>query len=160
MNPVWKDNKLWKLIHPLPWNLFSHLNIFDHFKSLWPFAHCIGGVAGPAEFDVGYSCGAISFNIPVAESTVQTSCLFVVDMIEEDGLIDRNPGINWKDGKEEAFGLNLKSMVGNRGKKKYEYNNKKKGEPLLHIYNLYLRKSMCQVKSVKHDLLDLNRMQW
>jgi hypothetical protein len=88
MNPVRKDDMSWKFIHSLPWNLFSRLNIFDHFKGLWPFAHCIGGVAGPAEFDVGYPCSPIPFHIPVAESAVQTSCLFVVDMIEEDGLID------------------------------------------------------------------------
>jgi hypothetical protein len=133
VDPVWKDNKPWKLIHPLPWNLFSRLNIFDHFKSLRPFAHCIGGVAGSAEFDVGYSCGAIPFDIPVAKSAVQTSCFFVMNMIEENGLIDRNPGINWKDRKEEAFRLNLKSMVGNRGKKENKNNSSEKTQFLLHI---------------------------
>jgi hypothetical protein len=38
-------------------------------------------------------------------------------MIEENGLVDGYPGINWKDREEDLFGLDLKSMVGNDGKK-------------------------------------------
>jgi hypothetical protein len=44
--------------------------------------------------------------------------LFVMDMVEQDGLIDGNPGKNWKEGKEDTLGLNPKSMVGNNGEKK------------------------------------------
>jgi hypothetical protein len=44
--------------------------------------------------------------------------LFVMDMVEKDGLIDRNPGKNWEEGKEDPLGLNPKSMVGNDGEKK------------------------------------------
>jgi hypothetical protein len=54
-------------------------------------------VAGSAEFDIGYSCSAVPFRIPVAEGTVQTDCFFVMDMIEKNGLIDRYPGIDGKD---------------------------------------------------------------
>jgi hypothetical protein len=96
----------------------------------------------------------------MAEGTVQTDRFFVVDMIEENGLIDWNPGINWKDGVEDTFRLNPKSIVGNSGEEKYENNSKKKEKGLLHIYNLYLEKSVCQVKSIKNHLLDLNLMEW
>jgi hypothetical protein len=41
-------------------------------------------------------------------------------MIEKDGLIDRHPSINGKDGKEDLFGLNPKSIVGNDGKEENE----------------------------------------
>ena len=40
------------------------------------------------------------------------------DMIEENGLINRNPGKNGKDGEEDVLGLNPESMVGNNGKNK------------------------------------------
>jgi hypothetical protein len=34
MNPVWKNDKRWKFIHPFPWDLLSLLDIFHHFKCL------------------------------------------------------------------------------------------------------------------------------
>jgi hypothetical protein len=74
-------------------------------------------MAGSAEFDIWYPCSSVPFHIPVAEGTVQTDSFFVMDMIEEDGLIDRYPSKNGKDGEEDLFGLDPKSMVGNDGKK-------------------------------------------
>ena len=65
--------------------------------------------------------------------------LFVMDMVEQDGLIDRNPGKNWKEGKEDTLGLNPKSMVGNNGKKKQENDDNGKADPLPHTYNLYFK---------------------
>jgi hypothetical protein len=31
MNPVWKDDKFWKFIHPLPRDLFTRLHILNYF---------------------------------------------------------------------------------------------------------------------------------
>jgi len=97
VNPVGKDDEPREFVHPFPWDLFSRLNIFNHFKGLRSLAHCIGGVAGSTEFDVWYSCSAVSFHIPMAEGTVQTDSFFVMNMIEKNGLIHRYPGINGKD---------------------------------------------------------------
>jgi hypothetical protein len=74
-------------------------------------------MAGSTEFDIWDSGSSVPFHISVAEGTVQADRLFVMDMIEKDGLIDRYPTINGKDGKEDLFGLDPKSMVGNDGKK-------------------------------------------
>jgi hypothetical protein len=74
----------------------------------------------------------------VTEGTVQMGYLLMMDMIEENGLIDRYPREDWKDGKEDIFGLNPKSIVGNNGKKENDDNNNKKANPLSHTYNLYL----------------------
>jgi hypothetical protein len=73
----------------------------------------------------------------VAESAVQLDCLFVVNMIEKDGLIDRYPREDREDGKEDTFGLNLKSMIGNNGKKKNQDNGYEKTQKSPHINNLY-----------------------
>jgi hypothetical protein len=41
VNPMRKDDKAWKFIHPLPWNLPACLYIFDNFKCLRPLTDCI-----------------------------------------------------------------------------------------------------------------------
>jgi hypothetical protein len=115
MNPVREDNKTRKFIHPLPRNLFPRFYIFHDFKCLWPFADCIAGMAGLAEFNVWNSCNTIPFNIPVAECAVQMGYLFMVNMIKKDRLLDRFPREDRKDRKEETFGRILKSMIGNSG---------------------------------------------
>jgi hypothetical protein len=74
-------------------------------------------MAGSTEFDIRNPSSAVSFDITVAKGTIQAGCIFVMDMIEEDGLVDRNPGIDWKDGEEDLFRLNFKSIVGNDGEK-------------------------------------------
>jgi len=38
MNPVGKDNKAWKFIHPLPGDLFTYLHIFHNLKGFRSFA--------------------------------------------------------------------------------------------------------------------------
>jgi hypothetical protein len=75
-------------------------------------------MTGSTELNVWNPCGTISFDIAVTECAIQIGCLFVVDMIEKDGLIDRFPRKDREDREEDTFGLNLKSMVGNNGKKK------------------------------------------
>jgi hypothetical protein len=132
MNPVGKDDMSRKFIHSLPRNLLACLHILNDFQCFRSLAYCIGGVTGPTEFNVWNSCSAVPFHITVAEGTVQTDCFFVMNVIEEDGLINRNPSINWKDRKEDAFGLNLKSMVGNSGKKENKENSQQKAKFLLH----------------------------
>ena len=118
MNPVGKDDKAWKFIHPLPWDLFPCLYIFDDFKCLRSFTDRIARMAGSTELNVWNPRGTIPFDIAVAERTVQMGCFFVMDMIEKDGLIDRFPREYWKDREENSFGLDLKSIIGNNGKKK------------------------------------------
>jgi len=83
-------------------------------------------MAGSTEFDIWNPSSAVSFDITVAKGTVQTDSFFVMNMIEEDGLVDRNPGIDWKDGEEDLFGLNFKLIVGNDGKKENKNNSSKK----------------------------------
>lgn len=73
------------------------------------------------------------FYVTVAEGTIQISCFFVMNMIEEDGLIDRYPAINGENGEEDLFGLYLKSMVGNSGKKENKDNSQQKAKFPLHI---------------------------
>jgi hypothetical protein len=146
VNPVGKDDMPWQFIHPLPGNLFVRLHIFDHFKCLRSFAHRIGRMTGPTEFDVWNPCNPIPFHISVAESTVQIGGFLMMDMIEKNGLIDRYPSINWKNSIEDAFGLNLISMVGNNGKKENQNDNKKNTKEPLHNTNLYLSLRICQEK--------------
>ncbi len=74
-------------------------------------------MASPTEFDIWYSCSAVPFHIPVTEGTVQIDCIFMMNMIKKNGLINGYPGVNGKDGEKDFFGLNLKSMIGNDGKK-------------------------------------------
>jgi hypothetical protein len=58
-------------------------------------------MAGSTEFNVWYPCDTVLRHISVAERAVQLSHLFVMNMIKGNGLIDRLPGKDWKDGKEE-----------------------------------------------------------
>jgi hypothetical protein len=45
-------------------------------------------MTGSTELNVWNPCNTISLYIAMAEGTVQTDRFFVVDMIEENGLID------------------------------------------------------------------------
>jgi len=133
MNPMGEDDKFWKLIHSLPLNFSSRLNIFYHFKRFWPFANRIRDVASSTEFNIGNPCRPIPLCISMAEGAVQINCLFVMDMIEENRLVDRGPRKNWENGEEDAFCLDPKSMVGNDSKKEKEDNNDENGYGLSHI---------------------------
>jgi len=112
MNPVGKDHKFGKFIHPLPGDLLSLLNIFHHFKGFRLLAEGICGMAGTTEVDVRDRCGAVFFWIAMAEETVQIGCLLMADMVKENGLIDGNPGKNWKDGEKGSLCLDGESVIG------------------------------------------------
>jgi hypothetical protein len=136
VNPMGKDDKAWKFVHPLPRNLPACLHILDNLKCLRSFTDHIARMTSLTELDIGNPCNPIHLYKAVTEGTVQMYHLFVMDMVEKDGLIDGSPGKNWKDGEEDVFGLNKKSIVGNNGKKKNDDNNNKKGKSLFHIYYL------------------------
>jgi len=70
-----------------------------------------------------------------------------VDMIEKDGLIDRFPSKDWKDREKNPFGLNLKPMVGNDGKKKDEDDGHESRRTSSTYYILY----ETELLSVKQD---------
>jgi len=91
VNPVRKNNKLGKFVHPLPGDLFTRLHIFNDFKCLGSFADRIARMAGLTELNVWNPCDTIPFDIPVAEGTVQMDSLFVMNMIKKNRLLDRFP---------------------------------------------------------------------
>jgi len=133
MNPMRKNDKSREFIHSLPWDLSPRLNIFYHLQSLRPFADRIRGVASSTEFNIGNPCRPVPLCITMAEGAVQIDCLFMMDMIEENGLVDRGPRENRKNGEEDTFCLDPKSMVGNDSKKEKEDNNDGNGNCLFHI---------------------------
>jgi hypothetical protein len=69
----------------------------------------------------------------MAEGAAQIDCLFMMDMIEKNGLVDRGPRKNRKDGEEDTFCLDPKSMVGNDRKEEKEDNNDENSNCLFHI---------------------------
>jgi hypothetical protein len=69
----------------------------------------------------------------MAERAVQFGNLFVMDVIEENGLVNRLRSIHRKEGEEEAFGLNLKPMVSHYRHQKQNNCAEEKEELLLHI---------------------------
>jgi len=70
MNPVRKDDKFRELIHSLPGDLPTCLNILDDFKRLRSLADRIRAVTGPAEFDIGNPGRPVSFRISMAEGAI------------------------------------------------------------------------------------------
>lgn len=121
----------------LPRDLFTCLHIFDDFKYLRSFTDRIARMTGSTELNIWNPCDTIPFDIAVAEGTVQMGCFFVVNMIEEDGLIDRFPRKDWKDWKEDTFGPNLESVVGNNDNKENQDNWNEKAKEPFHNSNLY-----------------------
>jgi hypothetical protein len=103
-------------------------------------------MAGSTEFDIRNPSSAVSFDITVAKGTVQTDCFFVMNMIEQDGLINGYPSVDWKNSIEHTFGLNLISMVGDSRNEENYYDNKKNTKEPLHNTNLYLSLRVCQEK--------------
>ena len=77
-------------------------------------------MARTTEVDIRDPSSAIHFHIPVAEGTVQMDCFFMTNVIEKNRLINRHPSINGKNGEEDLFGLDLKSMIGNDGEEENE----------------------------------------
>jgi hypothetical protein len=101
----------------------------------------------PAEFNVRDSCHAIFFHIPVAERAVQFGHLFVMDVIEENGLVNGLRGIYRKEREEKAFRLNLKPMVSHNRQQKEEDCPEEKEELLFHILlSIFDGTLPCQVK--------------
>jgi hypothetical protein len=88
VNPVGEHNVFWKLIHPLPGNLFACLHIVDHFQRLGPPTDRIGRVAGPAELYVRNPCDAIFAGISMAKIALQFGDFLMANMVVADRLID------------------------------------------------------------------------
>jgi hypothetical protein len=89
-------------------------------------------VAGLADLNIRKACNPFSFDIAVAEGTVQLGHLFVVDVIEADGLFDCDSTKDWKDSKERGLGLNLKTVVSHNGNEEKHEDRDHKINPFLH----------------------------
>jgi len=106
-------------------------------------------MAGSTEFNVWNSCSTISFDIAVAEGTVQIDPLFVNEMVEQNGLIDGLPSKDREDSKKDFFCLILISMEGDGSKKNQDNKNEKVIESF-HTYFIILDGiSLCQEKSLR-----------
>ena len=152
MDPVWKDDKRRKVIHFFPRDTFSFLYVTDDFKRFRPLAHGVCGMAGLADFNVGEACRAILSGVSVAEITVKIDVLCMEDMVEQNGLIDRNPCENRKDGKEGGFGTNGISVVSHEGKQGNDHKNNQKEYRFFHnrfkiVQNVFEQVSGCQAKN-------------
>jgi len=90
-------------------------------------------MAGPAEFDIGDSCDTIPYYMAMTEGTVQFRHLFVVDVVESDGLLDRDPGKDGEDRIKDAFCLCTESVVSDRGKQGDEDDGNEKIKQFLHM---------------------------
>jgi hypothetical protein len=139
MDPVGKDDERRELIHPFPWDRLAVLHISDDFQCLGPLADGVARMAGLAEFDIRDSCDAIPFHMAMTEGTVQVRHLFVMDVVESDGLIDRDPAKNGKDRKKYALRLSPESIVSDRGQQRDDNKSNAKINPFSHIDNLLKR---------------------
>jgi hypothetical protein len=54
-------------------------------------------MAGLTEVNIWNPCDTVPVDVAMAESTVQMDCFLVVNMVEENGLIDRFPREDWED---------------------------------------------------------------
>jgi hypothetical protein len=118
MNPMRKDNKGWKFVHPLPRNSLICFHISDNLYRLGPLTDCIAEMTGSTDFDVRDSSSTVFTDKPVAEKTVQLGHFLVVDMIEPDRLVNVLTFQYWEDRENESFHRNSKTMPCNNGKKK------------------------------------------
>jgi hypothetical protein len=116
MDPVGKDDEWRELIHPFPWDRLAVLHISDDVQCLGPLADGVTRMARLAEFDIRDSCDTISFHMAMTEGAVQARHLLVMDVIEPDGLINRDPGKNGEDRIKDAFCLSTESIVSDSGK--------------------------------------------
>ena len=96
-------------------------------------------MAGPTDFDIWEAGNTFPFDIAVAERAIQFCYLFVMDMIETDGLIDGDLGKDWEDRIKDAQGLRSKSIVGNGGKEKNHENSNGRINPSSHWISLFKR---------------------
>jgi hypothetical protein len=139
VDPVGKDDERRKLIHPFPWDRLAALHISDDFQCLRPLADGVTRMAGLAEFDIRDSSDTIVFYMAVTEGAVQVRRFLVMDVVESDGLIDRDPGKNGEDRIEDTFCLSAESIVSDSGKQRDQDQGNEKIEPFLHINNLLKR---------------------
>ena len=154
MNPVGKDDESRELIHSYPWDHFAGCYIIDYFQCLRSFADCVTGMAGPAEFDVRDSCHTIHFNITMTEGAVQFRHLFMMDVVESDRLLDRDPGEDGEDRIKDAFCLGAESIVSDSGKQGDEDGGSEKIEPFLHMNYPLERDEACYKRSIPGFLCD------
>jgi hypothetical protein len=106
-------------------------------------------MANSADCSVWNPSNPMILHIAVTESTIQFERLCVPQMIEKDRLIDRLPGEDREDGKEDFFCLVLISMEGDRSKKN-QGDKDKKVIDFFHTYFIILdRISVCQEKSLR-----------
>lgn len=96
-------------------------------------------MTGLTDFDIREAGYPFPFNVAVAERAIQFSYLFVMDMIETDRLIDRDPGKDWEDRIKDAQGLRSKSVVGNGGKEENHENSDGRINPSSHWNSLFTR---------------------
>jgi hypothetical protein len=77
----------------------------------------------------------------VAKRTAQIGRLFVMDMVEQDGLVHRGPCEDWKKREEDLFRLNLKPVKGDDTQQKNQDDSGKDDGPFLHNFICYLMRS-------------------
>ncbi len=133
MDPVGKDDERGELIHSFPRNRLSILHIPDYLHCLRSLADGVSRMAGPAEFDVRNGCDTVPLHVSVAEGAVQFGHFFVMDVVEPDGLLDRNPGKNTKDCIKEAFCVKAESIIGNGSKQGEKNENEQEDDPFFHV---------------------------
>jgi hypothetical protein len=139
MDPVGEDDIRRELIHPFPWDRLAVLHIPDDFQCLGPLADGVTRMAGVTEFDIRDSCDTVPFHMAMTEGAVQARDLLVMDVIESDGLIDRDAGKNGEDRIKDTFCLSAESIVSDGGKQGDEDEGNEKIKPFLHINNLLKR---------------------
>jgi hypothetical protein len=88
----------------------------------------------------------------MAEVAVQLGDLLMVNMIEADRLINGRATQDWKDGKDEKFGLDSEAMPSNGCEKKDQSNRHEKTNLFFHHFSLFVSPWICQVKiGCKYD---------
>jgi len=146
VDPVRKNDVGRKFIHPLPRNPFPCFHVFHNLQRFGPLADGIARMACPAEIDIRNSRNPVPLHKSVAERAVQLRDLFVVDVVEQNGLLDGDPSENGKQGEENTFGLDPKPVVGNNSDEKSHADGDKGIDPFSHVTSLFKRNSVCQVE--------------
>jgi hypothetical protein len=105
-------------------------------------------MADPTDFNVWNPGNPMILHITVTESAAQFELLCVQRMIKQDGLVNRLPGEDREDSKEDLFCIVLISMEGDDSKKN-QGDKDKKVIDFFHTYFIILdRISVCQEKSL------------
>jgi len=156
MNPMRKDNKARKFIHPPPWNSLIRFHVSDNLYRLRPLTDGIAEMTGSTGFNIWDPCSTVFTHEPVTEKTVQLGYLLVVNMIETDRLVNVLTFQYWEGRENERFHRNSKTMPCNNGKKENQNESNEKAQEPFHILNLYwirlqsVKKNQSQVKLTGH----------